>query len=390
MCPRPSFQSSIKRLSPVKYWSLGLCFLAIVGLTDYHTGYELTFPSFYFFPVFWVSWRGKWYSGIAISVLSSFVWFVADTVNRHPYSTEFYRYWNVLIWFVAFMVVSILVMRMRVLLDREKQSRESLDRAFQELFASQQQTLAESDAKLKALNELRHADRLKTVGRLAAGVAHELGTPLNVISGRPHLMMSEDIGRGKLERNIAIIEDQVDRMTAIIQGLLDFARPHPMATSEHELGPVLTRTMELLQPLGKKNAVSFSCRLPEKPIVARIDLAQIQQVTTNLLLNAIQAMPHGGMVEMSVENVTASSPDEQERGARPWACISISDDGPGISPETMAHLFEPFFTTKDVGEGTGLGLSIVYGIVSEHGGWITVDSQEGKGSCFRVFLPLED
>ena len=93
---------------------------------------------------------------------------------------------------------------------------------------------------------------------------------------------------------------------------------------------------------------------------------------------------------MSVENVTASSPDEQERGARPWACISISDDGPGISPETMAHLFEPFFTTKDVGEGTGLGLSIVYGIVSEHGGWITVDSQEGKGSCFRVFLPLED
>jgi signal transduction histidine kinase len=118
----------------------------------------------------------------------------------------------------------------------------------------------------------------------------------------------------------------------------------------------------------------------------RMDAAQLQQVIANLLLNAIQAMPGGGRVDVSLAIARANKPGDAT-GERDWVRLVIADRGSGIAPQNLQRIFEPFFTTKGVGEGTGLGLSVCYGIVEEHGGWIAVDSTVGEGSIFRVYLP---
>ena len=123
--------------------------------------------------------------------------------------------------------------------------------------------------------------------------------------------------------------------------------------------------------------------------MARANSDEIQQVLMNLIVNALQAMPQGGTVEVSLRKAHKAHPQRVGASEGMWLCLSVRDDGEGISEEDLGHLFDPFFTTKDVGEGTGLGLSIAYGIVREHGGWIEVKSELGKGSCFYIYLPQE-
>ena len=120
-----------------------------------------------------------------------------------------------------------------------------------------------------------------------------------------------------------------------------------------------------------------------------IDPGQIQQVLTNILVNAIQSMPRGGKATVAVGRRKVRSAVAPDAGERDCVFLSMADEGEGISPENLEQIFEPFFTTKEVGEGTGLGLSIAYGMVREHNGWIDVNSTLGKGSCFTVYLPQE-
>ena len=127
----------------------------------------------------------------------------------------------------------------------------------------------------------------------------------------------------------------------------------------------------------------------DSPAVVPVDAAQMQQVLTNLMVNAIQAMPTGGSVMLTVRRQHAVSPQLPDGGMQECCSIEIRDHGVGIPPEHLPHIFEPFFTTKEVGEGTGLGLSIAYGIVQEHGGWIDVASRPGEGSCFTIYLPID-
>ena len=124
-------------------------------------------------------------------------------------------------------------------------------------------------------------------------------------------------------------------------------------------------------------------------MVAEVDVGQIQQALTNLVVNAVQAMPNGGKVDIALGRKCATPPEPEPGGEKMYYSIEVRDEGVGIPEEHVQHLFEPFFTTKEVGEGTGLGLSIAYGIVQEHGGWIDVTSRPGEGSCFTVFLPEE-
>jgi len=142
----------------------------------------------------------------------------------------------------------------------------------------------------------------------------------------------------------------------------------------------------MLTHLGTQHNVELHLRPTPHGARVRMDEGQMQQVITNLVLNAIQAMPHGGRVDIDVGQARASRPG-QPASERDCVRLSITDQGVGIAADALAHIFEPFFTTKDVGEGTGLGLSVCYGIVEEHGGWIAVDSTPGKGSRFSVYLP---
>jgi signal transduction histidine kinase len=248
---------------------------------------------------------------------------------------------------------------------------------------------AETNARVAALNQLRHKERLATVGRLASGVAHELGTPLNVISGRAGMIMDDSLPREDTIRYADIIRKQCHSMTTIIRQLLDFARKRPAGTSTIDIRGTVQQAIALVDSVANKHNVQLALKEEGKRATVKVDAAQIQQVIMNLLMNAIQAMPKGGHVDVSVTASHAAPPGDLNHPGR-YVRIAVHDQGEGIRPEDITHIFEPFFTTKDVGEGTGLGLSIAYGIVSEHGGWIEAESDVGEGSCFTVYLPSED
>lgn len=247
---------------------------------------------------------------------------------------------------------------------------------------------AEAREKFTAQQQLRHADRLNTVGKLAAGVAHELGTPLNVVSGHAQLVSSGEVSGADAQEAATIIHRQAKSMTQIIRQLLDFARRRPPAKVEVDPAEVAERAMSMLRPIAEQRGVSLEMRRTSKTRV-RLDEGQISQAITNLVMNGIQAMaPEGGrlLIEVS-EAIEAPPPDLGGREA-PFVRIAVADEGPGIPAEVVPHIFEPFFTTKEVGEGTGLGLSVSYGLVREHGGWISVETEQGRGSRFTIHLPV--
>lgn len=225
---------------------------------------------------------------------------------------------------------------------------------------------------------IRHVDRLGTVGTLASGVAHELGTPLNVVSGRAGLIASGKLTADEVESSARTIKAESDRMTAIIRQLLDFARQTPSPHTNIALNEIVMRTTDLMRSIAGKTGVEIAVEVPASAIRIAGDEAQVQQVLTNLITNAIASMPGGGTVSVSLE---------QDRGAN-QACLQVADTGVGIDSADLRRIFEPFYTTKDVGQGTGLGLSLAYGIVKEHGGEIRVSSDPGMQTTFDVYFPL--
>jgi len=241
---------------------------------------------------------------------------------------------------------------------------------------------AATAARLTALAQLRHADRLKTVGQLAAGVAHELGTPLNVVAGRAKMIVKRRDCPSEAIEDARIVVQQADRITAIVRQLLDFSRRRGSHLGLRNLVNI-TRTALVLADPG---TARIELTPDTEPVDVMVDQHQVQQAITNVVVNGLQASP-GGVVRVRVGAVRVTPPDDVEAGTGQYAYVEIEDDGPGMTAETMAHVFEPFFTTKSVGEGTGLGLSVAYGIVQEHGGWIDVASELGHGSRFTIFLP---
>ena len=265
---------------------------------------------------------------------------------------------------------------------------DALNRMCQTLSESQGAARSEAEARIAAVEQLRHADRLATVGRLASGVAHEVGTPLNVISARAKQIRAGELEQAEITKNATVIGTQSDRIARIVRQLLAFARPSRGERAWFDLAKTARKTINLLQPLAEKHGVSLGVIACDEPPVAFANQAQAEQVLTNLIVNAIQAMPHGGDVEVRAYPCRARPPADAEAEEGLYACLSVCDQGVGIAEEDLASVFDPFFTTKDVGEGTGLGLSLAHEIVREHGGWIEVSSTLGEGTCFSVYLPL--
>ena len=264
---------------------------------------------------------------------------------------------------------------------------QALNEMCEQLTEHQETIRQESATRIATLQQLRHADRLKTVGRLAAGIAHELGTPLNVVAGRAGLIAAGKLSDAETRQSAETIKAEADRITAIVRQLLDFARQSRPERAEANVSLLAERTISLLQPLVEKKGVALAIDGAER-IVASVDESQIQQVLTNVIMNAIQATPGGGQVTIAVQSQSGRSPNDD--GAEiDYVRIDVQDTGTGIDEPTREQLFEPFFTTKEVGEGTGLGLSIAFGIVQEHGGWIHVASQPGEGACFSIYLPIQ-
>jgi len=267
---------------------------------------------------------------------------------------------------------------------------------------------SETQQRLAAVGQLRHADRLRTVGRLAAGLAHEIGTPLNVVSGRAELIASGKLSGEDIQSSARTIKEQSQRIATIVQELLNFARSKTPQRAPVDLNRLLQETIKLLRPMADKHNITIELRSWSDAATTELDSAQMQQVLTNLLVNAVhatQARPIpkqksvagsediAKRIEVSIDRLRSAEIDpsrltaEQTDLAEYYWRVTVKDFGIGIAPDLRENIFEPFFTTKDVGEGTGLGLSIAYGIVREHAGWIEVESQLGSGSSFSVYLP---
>jgi len=232
------------------------------------------------------------------------------------------------------------------------------------------------EEKLKLHAQLRHADRLATIGMLAAGVAHELNEPLGNILGFAQLAKKCPKVPASAKRDIEKIEAASLQAREIIQKLLVFARQRPPKKGRVNLNQVVQDSFYFFEAQCANEGVeliqALSPNLPE--IIA--DPSQLNQVLVNLVVNALQSMSGGGKI-----TVRTWSSDHN-------VYLSVGDTGPGISKEILEKIFVPFFTTKDIGRGTGLGLPVVHGIVTSHGGSIDVDSKVGHGTRFEIRLPI--
>jgi signal transduction histidine kinase len=247
---------------------------------------------------------------------------------------------------------------------------------------------AETAARMTALEQLRHADRLRTVGQLSAGVAHELGTPLNIVLGRAKMIAQGKAAGQKLHDYAVIISEQAERMARIIRQLLDYARVREPRTHRHDLNRLVQQTVELIKPLAERREVQIEV-MTQGSVFAPIDVAQVQQALTNVVVNAVHASPGGKAVTVTTGQLWAAEPELGLREGQ-YGFVRVRDAGRGIDQNTLKKIFDPFFTTKPIGEGTGLGLAVTQGIVSEHQGWISAESEPGRGSTFTIHLPLAE
>ncbi|MCG3118037.1 MAG: Adaptive-response sensory-kinase SasA [bacterium] len=234
---------------------------------------------------------------------------------------------------------------------------------------------AESD-RSRLQHQLQHADRLATIGQLAAGVAHELNEPLANILGFAQLAKKSPGLAAQTEQDIAKIVASALHAREVIRKLLTFARQMPPTKTQIQLNKVVEDGLYFLESRCIKQGVRLICRLsPDLPDITA-DATQLQQVLVNLMVNALHAMPNGGRL-----TVTTLAGDSH-------VLLGVEDTGIGMTEEVKSKLFTPFFTTKDVGQGTGLGLAVVHGIVTSHGGAIHVESETGQGTRFEIKLPL--
>jgi hypothetical protein len=237
--------------------------------------------------------------------------------------------------------------------------------------------LEDVTGRVRLEEQLQQREKLSSIGLLAAGVAHEINTPLTGVSSYTQMllgMLSEGDPKHALLQKI---HKQTDRATGIVANLLNFSRTGGVTElTEVDVNHVLDDTLQLLEPQLRQSRVeierAYDAHLPH----AFGNAGKLQQVFTNLLLNARDAIPDSGRITIR----TGSEADDA-------VTVEIIDTGIGIAPENVARIYDPFYTTKGVGRGTGLGLAVSYGIVQEHSGHISVESAPGKGTTFRITLP---
>ncbi len=247
------------------------------------------------------------------------------------------------------------------------------------LGAAREATSRETAARLAAVEQLRRADKLVSVGRLASGLAHELGTPLNVIEARAGLIVEDTESNTPAQSSARVIIQCTEQVTKLVRQLLDFARPRQLERRVFQVDALARTVIELVEPLATRRGVELKVE-DTTALRTEGDEGLLQQALTNVVVNALHACSTGGHVRVSTGLVTARE--------KQWSTLSVTDDGSGMSEEVRTRLLEPFFTTKAVGEGTGLGLPITASILEDHGGFLGVESAPGRGSTLTLHLPF--
>jgi len=223
--------------------------------------------------------------------------------------------------------------------------------------------------------QLQEREKLSSIGLLAAGVAHEVNTPLAGISSYSQMLLQQTGDADPKHQLLEKILAQTRRASDIVSNLLNFSRTGNAEFKELDINKVLEDTLQLLEPQIRNTRIDVIRNYSEDLAHAYGDPSKLQQVFMNMVLNARDAMPIGGKLVIQTRSVETS------------VVVDFKDSGIGIAPENIARIYDPFFTTKEVGQGTGLGLSLSYGIIQEHGGRILVESRPGEGTHFTIKLP---
>lgn len=231
--------------------------------------------------------------------------------------------------------------------------------------------------------ELLRQQRLAVLGKLVATIAHKIGTPLTAISGHLQLLLEDPALSSEVNQRIQIIFRQTHRLNTVMQDLLNFARTPTLSLEPVSIPQCLDQALQLFLPIFDKQSIQLSTQYDASLPLACADCLQLQDAFNNLIDNAIDAMPHGGQLTVSAWPQESQGAVVNEAGI----CIEIHDTGSGIPSDCLESVFQAFFTTKDIGEGTGLGLAIASEIVQQHHGKLSVESKEGKGTTFFLWLP---
>jgi signal transduction histidine kinase len=321
--------------------------------SDYLLWHSL-FQRMYYLPVVYAAIAYGWHGGVITAVASGVCYvphIVTTWAHQHHYAMEQYAE---IFMFLAVGVVT------GVLSDREKARRAELSRVYEELRNS--------------FEQVKRADRLSSLGQLAAGLAHEIRNPLSSIDGAAEVLQAGGEPEEVRRETLAIIRKECSRLFRLLTSLLDFARPRQPELREVSVERVLEKVIELVSHSSGRG-IRFHRDVP--PALPKVlgDEEQLAQVILNLSINAVQAMPQGGDIRLSAR--------EQQGGV----LIEVRDQGMGIEEQNLDRVFDPFFTTKDT--GTGLGLSVVHQIVTQHGGTVSARRNADRGMTFAVFLPLK-
>jgi len=246
-------------------------------------------------------------------------------------------------------------------------------------------------AKRAAEELLFQAQKMESVGQLTGGIAHDFNNMLTVITGTIEIL-ADGVKHDPALTSIAkMINDAADRASQLTANLLAFARKQPLRPLQTDVNALIGEVVKLLAPtLGRR--IEIGTTLSEKAWPALVDRSQLTSALVNLAINARDAMPDGGRLLFRTGNFTRHAGDAKvdDLGAGDYVVIEVVDSGAGIPPAIRDRIFEPFFSTKQFGTGTGLGLSMVFGFAKQSGGGIVVDGEEGKGACFRIYLPKAD
>ncbi len=267
--------------------------------------------------------------------------------------------------------------------DELSQLAEAFNQMAVDLKKAQQQIIQVAEDRLELERSLRQSEKLATIGQLASGLAHEIGTPLNIISGRVELSRRR-LGDSEVLKSLDIIAQQTEKITKIIQQLLGYVRKKKIEQKPVNIVEVLEESLGFLGHQIQKQRIRVIKSHGENLPSVIGDRDQLQQVFLNLMLNALQAMSQEGTLRLST-SLKQISKEGLEESQQKYIEVIVEDSGVGMEKEVLQNIFTPFFTTKST--GSGLGLMVTQGIVQDHEGWIEVESEKGKGSVFKLYLP---
>ncbi|PYR43343.1 MAG: hypothetical protein DMF95_26015 [Acidobacteria bacterium] len=245
-----------------------------------------------------------------------------------------------------------------------------------EVFRQKSVAIADSHREMAMLNEeLARAGRLAALGQAAANMAHQIGTPLNLISGYVQLLIQSSAPESASLDRLKAIQDQIARVTAIVRAALDSSRPPAIPRERADLGALVRRVCQMASPMLEDAGVQVEMLAPDQSAELLADPVQLELALLSLIANSVDAMASGGTLTVRLGRV-----DDRLR-------LEVEDTGSGIPPDLLAHIFDPWVTTKEPGKGSGLGLSIARQVIASHGGTIRVDNGPGKGAIFTIELP---